>query len=124
MLALAASFVAKAPDHDRRVVAVALHQGAHVGHVLRLVGEEACAEGRGAGSEVWGRAPSCALRCVRVSRETRTVLVHDGDAHAVVDLEQAAVGRVVTRAPPDRGLLEIYDRVGITVMDENRTRLT
>ena len=30
----------------------------------------------------------------------RTVLVHHGDAHAVVDLQQAAVGRVVTRAPP------------------------
>ena len=33
-------------------------------------------------------------------------------------------GRRTSHNPPDRGLLEIYDRVGITVMDENRTRLT
>ena len=30
-------------------------------------------------------------------------------------------GRRTSHNPPDRGLLEIYDRVGITVMDENRT---
>ena len=33
-------------------------------------------------------------------------------------------GRRTSHNPPDRGLLEIYDRVGITVMDENRTHLT
>ena len=33
-------------------------------------------------------------------------------------------GRRTSHNPPDRGLLEIYDRVGITVMDENRTRPT
>ena len=33
-------------------------------------------------------------------------------------------GRRTSHNPPDRGLLEIYDRVGITVMDENRTHHT
>ena len=62
VLALAASFVAKAPDHDRRVVAVALHQRAHIRHVLRLVGEEACVE-----VEARGERDACAFRGSRVT---------------------------------------------------------
>ena len=62
--ALAATLVAERPDDNGRVVAVALNESTHVGHVLRLIGKQ-------------------------------TVLIHDGDADSVVDLEHGRIRGVV-----------------------------